>query len=161
MKMRNHSLSKYFKPLIMITMAFSTSRFSVLKILKILVSFRFQEFLKLTDFAESGSVKDKLVWAFRIYDKDRSGFISVKEMVEMLGTIYTLEGFNKVSDENPEQTLIYFCFVCSSPRPLRGWSSSSTFSTLTGTGKSVWRSLSRDVWRTRRYSVFYSDINAR
>ena len=68
----------------MITMAFSTSRFSVLKILNILVSFRFQEFLKLTDFAESGSVKDKLVWAFRIYDKDRSGFISVKEMVEML-----------------------------------------------------------------------------
>ena len=35
--------------------------------------FVFQEFLKLTDFAESGSVKDKLVWAFRIYDKDRSG----------------------------------------------------------------------------------------
>ena len=51
----------------------------------------------MTDFAESGSVKDKLLWAFRIYDKDRSGFISVKEMVEMLGTIYTLEGFNKVS----------------------------------------------------------------
>ena len=79
------------------------------------VSFWFQEFLKLTDFAESGSVKEKLVWAFRIYDKDRSGedrqgrpgmlsvltrkyqsgFISVKEMVEMLGTVYTLEGFNK------------------------------------------------------------------
>ena len=136
MKMRNHSLSKYFKPLIMITMAFSTSRFSVLKILKILVSFRFQEFLKLTDFAESGSVKDKLVWAFRIYDKDRSGFISVKEMVEILGTIYTLEGFNKVDDVSTEQTL-YSCFVCSSPRPLRGWNSSSTSSTLTGTGKSV------------------------
>ena len=69
----------------------------------------------MTDFAESGSVKDKLLWAFRIYDKDRSGedsrghsralnsheeisgFISVKEMVEILGTVYTLEGFNKVS----------------------------------------------------------------
>ena len=69
----------------------------------------------MTDFAESGSVKDKLLWAFRIYDKDRSGegrgregweaicsheeisgSITVKEMVEMLGTVYTLEGFNKV-----------------------------------------------------------------
>ena len=39
----------------------------------IVVSVWFQEFLKLTDFAESGSVKDKLLWAFRIYDKDRSG----------------------------------------------------------------------------------------
>ena len=52
--------------------------------------------MKLTDFAETGSVKDKLLWAFRIYDKDMSGTISVKEMVEILGTAYTLEGFNKV-----------------------------------------------------------------
>lgn len=51
--------------------------------------------MKLTDFAETGSVKDKLLWAFRIYDKDMSGSISVKEMVEILGTAYTLEGFNK------------------------------------------------------------------
>ena len=28
-------------------------------------------------------------------EKYQSGFISVKEMVEMLGTVYTLEGFNK------------------------------------------------------------------
>ena len=42
----------------------------------IVVSVWFQEFLKLTDFAESGSVKDKLLWAFRIYDKDRSGELS-------------------------------------------------------------------------------------
>ena len=84
----------------------------MIKILVLEVSFSFQEFLKLTDFAESGSAKDKLLWAFRIYDKDRSGeerqgellssnqlisgSISVKEMVEMLGTVYTLEGFNKV-----------------------------------------------------------------
>ena len=50
-----------------------TSRCSELQILMIVVSSEFQEFLKLTDFAESGSVKDKLLWAFRIYDKDRSG----------------------------------------------------------------------------------------
>ena len=54
-------------------MASWTFRFSVLKILMKEVSFRFQEFLKLTDFAESGAAKDKLLWAFRIYDKDRSG----------------------------------------------------------------------------------------
>lgn len=56
--------------------------------------------MKLTDFAETGSVKDKLLWAFRIYDKDMSGTISVKEMVEILGTAYTLEGFNKVRSQN-------------------------------------------------------------
>ena len=57
----------------MIIMASLTSRCSELQILMIVVSSEFQEFLKLTDFAESGSVKDKLLWAFRIYDKDRSG----------------------------------------------------------------------------------------
>ena len=34
-----------------------------------------QEFLKLTEFAEKGSIKDKLVWSFKVYDKDKSGNI--------------------------------------------------------------------------------------
>ena len=32
-----------------------------------------QEFLKLTEFTEKGSIKDKLSWAFKVYDKDMSG----------------------------------------------------------------------------------------
>ena len=32
-----------------------------------------QEFLKLTEFAEQGSIKDKLAWTFKLYDKDMSG----------------------------------------------------------------------------------------
>ena len=29
--------------------------------------------MKLTEFAECGSIKDKLAWAFKVYDKDMSG----------------------------------------------------------------------------------------
>ena len=32
-----------------------------------------QEFLKLTEFAERGSIKEKLAWTFKLYDKDMSG----------------------------------------------------------------------------------------
>ena len=34
-----------------------------------------QEFMKLTEFAECGSIKDRLAWAFKVYDKDMSGMM--------------------------------------------------------------------------------------
>ena len=67
----------------------------------------------LSDSAVSATLEDKLRWAFRIYDKDTSGvfdmswsssfsdmssgFISVAEMVTVLGTVYGLEGVDQVS----------------------------------------------------------------
>ena len=55
-----------------------------------------QEFIKLAEFEEKGSITEKLTWAFKVYDKDKSGTISTKEMLEVLGTAITMEGHNKV-----------------------------------------------------------------
>ena len=77
----------------------------------------------------------------------------MKEMVEILGTVYTLEGFNKVSTHTDTHDDTHIdtdnnthddtdkshkpLFVCLSPRQLRGSNFSSTSSTLTETEKSV------------------------
>ena len=34
-----------------------------------------QEFIKLAEFEEKGSITEKLTWAFKVYDKDKSGLI--------------------------------------------------------------------------------------
>ena len=68
--------------------------------------------MKLTEFAERGSIKEKLAWTFKLYDKDMSGggvtfsvdnegllqqgTITAKEMLEVIGTVITMEGLNKV-----------------------------------------------------------------
>merc|ERR1739836_369830 len=58
-------------------------------------SLDFHEFLKLTEFTEKGSIKDKLSWAFKVYDKDMSGTITATEMLEVIGTVITMEGLNE------------------------------------------------------------------
>ena len=68
-----------------------------------------------TDMTTSGSTEEKLRWAFKMYDKDGSGgqifhFIStetdflnlpgkieLREMIDILGTLYELQGFPVVS----------------------------------------------------------------
>jgi Ca2+-binding EF-hand superfamily protein len=35
-------------------------------------------------------------WAFRMYDKDNSGSIELAEMIEIIGTLYEMEGVSKV-----------------------------------------------------------------
>lgn len=70
--------------------------------------------MKLTEFAERGSIKEKLAWTFKLYDKDMSGggdtfpvdnegilqqgTITAKEMLEVIGTVITMEGLNKVNE---------------------------------------------------------------
>lgn len=65
-----------------------------------------------TDMTSSGSPEEKLRWAFKMYDKDGSGLqinknsmrirlistgeIELKEMVEIVGTLYEMEGMSKV-----------------------------------------------------------------
>ena len=46
----------------------------------------------------SSSVEEKLRMAFCLFDKDKSGAISVKEMVEVIGTLYSVEGHKEVRD---------------------------------------------------------------
>ena len=38
----------------------------------------------------------KFRWAFRMYDKDNSGSIELGEMIEIIGTLYEMEGVSKV-----------------------------------------------------------------
>ena len=35
-------------------------------------------------------------WAFKMYDKDGSGSIELPEMIEIIGTLYEMEGVPKV-----------------------------------------------------------------
>ena len=58
-----------------------------------------------TNVSEAESAEEKLRWAFRLYDKDSSGSIDVKEMIEIVANLYEMEGISAVSQtllENPE-----------------------------------------------------------
>jgi len=52
----------------------------------------FKEFVLATDITSSGEPEEKLRWTFRLYDKDCSGTIEMSEMVEVLETVYVMEG---------------------------------------------------------------------
>ena len=55
-----------------------------------------QEFMLATDMTSSGSPEEKLRWAFKMYDKDASGSIELREMVEIVSTLYDMEGVGGV-----------------------------------------------------------------
>jgi len=55
----------------------------------------FKEFMMATDMTASGSPEEKLRWAFKMYDKDGSGSIELPEMIEIIGTLYEMEGVPK------------------------------------------------------------------
>ena len=48
-----------------------------------------------TDMTTSGSADEKARWTFKMFDTDGSGVIEMKEMVEILETLYETAGFNK------------------------------------------------------------------
>ena len=52
----------------------------------------FKEFVLATDIPSSGDPKEKLKWTYRLYDKDRRGTIEMSKMVEVLETVYIMEG---------------------------------------------------------------------
>ena len=61
--------------------------------------------------------KIKFRWAFRMYDKDNSGSIELSEMIEIIGTLYEMEGVSKVCFLN-----LYICtHVSISPNNLSYW----------------------------------------
>jgi len=63
----------------------------------------FKEFMLATDMTSSGSPEEKLEWAFKMYDKDGSGTIELTEMVEVIGTLYDMEGVTTSGGEGNEQ----------------------------------------------------------
>lgn len=67
-------------------------------------SLDFTEFLMALDVTQCGSERDKLQWAFRLYDVDCSGSINVKEMASIIETMDNVEGRKQgqsVSLNNP------------------------------------------------------------
>ena len=59
-------------------------------------SIDFSEFIVAMNSSMSSSVEEKLRMAFCLFDRDKSGTISVKEMVEVIGTLYSVEGHKQV-----------------------------------------------------------------
>lgn len=58
-------------------------------------SIDFKEFMMATDMTASGSPEEKLRWAFKMYDKDGNGSVDLEEMIEIIGTLYDMEGAKK------------------------------------------------------------------
>lgn len=52
----------------------------------------FKEYVLATEISTSADPEEKLRWTFKMYDKDGSGTIELAEMVEVLETVYVMEG---------------------------------------------------------------------
>ena len=72
-------------------------------------SIDFSEFIVAMNSSMSSSVEEKLRMAFCLFDRDKSGTISVKEMVEVIGTLYSVEGHKQVGVDG---------MICSAASPL-------------------------------------------
>ena len=86
--------------------------------------FIIQEFMLATNVSESEeAAEEKLRWAFRLYDKDSSGTqysldiqpvisalppgtIDCKEMMDIVGNLYEMEGFSKVTTRHKTEGIL-------------------------------------------------------
>ena len=59
-------------------------------------SIDFSEFIVAMNASMASSVEEKLRMAFCLFDRDKSGTISAKAMVEGIGTLYSVEGHKQV-----------------------------------------------------------------
>jgi Ca2+-binding EF-hand superfamily protein len=63
----------------------------------------FQEFVLCFILTSNGDFKEKCDFAFRLYDLDKDGKISKKEMTEVLTALYDLSGIDKKGDNSPKK----------------------------------------------------------
>ncbi len=65
----------------------------------------FGEFLIAFWIRAKGNIKDKLSWLFDIYDLDKSGSISLRELKEMLKLVCNMKGLRDDPDEKAESIM--------------------------------------------------------
>jgi len=65
----------------------------------------FEEFIRALSITSRGNLDEKLHWAFRLYDVDNDGYITRKEMYDIVDAIYQMVGQQPAvsEDENTPQ----------------------------------------------------------
>ncbi|XP_035208201.1 frequenin-1-like [Stegodyphus dumicola] len=61
----------------------------------------FEEFIRALSVTSRGSLEEKLVWAFKLYDVDNDGYITREEMYSIVDAIYQMLG-NQAKVEDSE-----------------------------------------------------------
>ena len=64
----------------------------------------FKDFIKSLSVASRGTVEEKLVWAFKMYDRDKDGNISYLDLLTVIGSVYKMVGTKVVRFEDNETT---------------------------------------------------------
>lgn len=65
----------------------------------------FEEFIMALSMTSRGELEDKLEWAFRMYDRDKDGYVSKKDMLEVIGAIYKMVGVQPDDIDAPKRRM--------------------------------------------------------
>lgn len=64
----------------------------------------FKDFIKSLSIASRGTIEEKLKWAFKMYDRDRDGYISYSDLLIVVKSVYKMVGTKVVKFEDSEIT---------------------------------------------------------
>lgn len=64
----------------------------------------FKDFIKSLSIASRGSVEEKLKWAFKMYDRDKDGFISYDDLLVVVNSVFKMVGTKVVKFEDSDCT---------------------------------------------------------
>lgn len=64
----------------------------------------FKDFIKSLSIASRGTIEEKLQWSFRMYDRDKDGYISYNDLLTVVKSVYKMVGTKVVKFEETEAT---------------------------------------------------------
>jgi Ca2+-binding EF-hand superfamily protein len=64
----------------------------------------FKDFVKSLSIASRGTVEEKLKWAFKMYDRDKDGYISYNDLLIVIKSVFKMVGTKVVKFEETEST---------------------------------------------------------